>query len=217
VITNVPRPRPPHLHRETTRHGRTAWYVRVDRGKRVRLRGEYGSPEFQAAYNAAIDGKPASDAAAFKAQSLGWLIERYRESSAWTNLSQATRRCRERILLAITKTAGKTAVSRIDRDAVERGIERRNQYGARHFLQTMRGLFQWAYRAKLTDIDPTKELKVTLHLRMVITFGRKMNALHLKRIRRAALANVLPSTSCCTPASVVATRSGLVDPTSRMA
>jgi integrase len=128
----------------------------------VRLRGEYGSPEFQAAYNAAIDGKPESDAAAFKAQSLGWFIERYRESSAWMNLSQATRRRRERILLAITKTSGKTAVARIDRDAVERGIERRNKHGARHFLQTMRGLFQWGYRAKLTNSDPTKDLKVIL-------------------------------------------------------
>ena len=161
-MNDMPRPRPPHLHRETTRHGRAVWYVRLDRGRRVRLRGEYGTPEFQAAYKAAIDGKPASGAATFKAHSLGWLIERYCESSAWTNLSQATRRRRERVLLAITKTAGKTAVSRIDRDAVERGIERRNQYGARHFLQTMRGLFQWALRAKLADSDPTKELKVIL-------------------------------------------------------
>jgi integrase len=161
VIANMPRPRPPHLHRETTRHDRTVWYVRLDRGKRVRLHGEYGSPEFKAAYKAAIAGQ-APSAAVFKAQSLGWLIERYRESSAWTNLSQATRRRRERILLVVTNTAGKMAVSRINRDAVERGIERRNQYGARHFLQTLRGLFQWAVRVNLADSDPTKELKVIL-------------------------------------------------------
>jgi hypothetical protein len=101
--------------------------VRVDRGKRIRLHGDYGSPEFQAAYEAAINGKPASSRAVFKAQSLGWLIERYRESSAWANLSQATRRRRERILLAITENAGKTALWRIDRNAIERGIERRNR------------------------------------------------------------------------------------------
>jgi integrase len=162
LIQIMPRPRPPYLHRETTRHGRTAWYVRIDKGKRVRLHGDYGSPEFQAAYEAAMDGKPAPSAAAFKAQSLGWLIERYRESRAWANLSQATRRRRERILSAITETAGKTALSRIDRNAIERGIERRNRYGARHFLQTMRGLFQWAVKAKLAYTDPTKELKVIL-------------------------------------------------------
>jgi integrase len=162
VIVDMPRPRPPHLHRESTRHGRTVWYVRPDRGKRVRLHGEYGSPQFQAEYKAAVAGQLSPSATAFKAQSLGWLIERYRESSAWTNLSQATRLRRERILLAITATAGKTATSRIDRSAIERGIERRNQYGARHFLQTMRGLFQWAIKAKLIDADPTMELKVAL-------------------------------------------------------
>lgn len=29
----MPRPRPPHLHRETSRHGKTVWYVRVDKGR----------------------------------------------------------------------------------------------------------------------------------------------------------------------------------------
>jgi len=108
------------------------------------------------------EGAKPSSLGAFKAESLGWLIERYRESTAWTNLSQATRHRRERILLAITATARKTASSRIDRSAIERGIERRNQYGARPFLQTMRGLFEWATKAKLVDADPTMELKVTL-------------------------------------------------------
>jgi len=53
-------------------------------------------------------------------------------------------------------------LSRIDRGGIERGIERRNLYAARHFLQAMRGLFGWAVRAKLADSDPTAELKVIL-------------------------------------------------------
>jgi hypothetical protein len=57
---------------------------------------------------AACVGQLAPSTAAFKAQSLGWLIERYRESTACTTLSPATRRRRERILLAATNTAGKT-------------------------------------------------------------------------------------------------------------
>ena len=48
MIENMPRPRPPHLHRETTRHGKHAWYVRIGKGKRVRIDGDYGSPEFTA-------------------------------------------------------------------------------------------------------------------------------------------------------------------------
>jgi len=49
VIANMPHPRPPFLHRQITRHGRAVWYVRVAKGKRIRLRAEYGSPEFWAA------------------------------------------------------------------------------------------------------------------------------------------------------------------------
>ena len=212
----MPRPRPPYLHRETTRHGRPVWYVRVDRGSRVRLHGDYGSPEFQAAYEAAIGGRPAPSRAAFKAQSLGWLIERYRESSAWANLSHATRRRRERILLAITETAGKTAFSRVDRNAIERGIERRNRYGARHFLQTMRGLFQWAVRAKLAYADPTKELKSSFPPLTAITFGPMRNVPHSRPAGRAEHGSVWLSMYCCSPGFDVVTLSGSVDHTLRM-
>jgi integrase len=66
------------------------------------------------------------------------------------------------MLLAVTETAGTKAMSRIDRAAMEHGIERRNQYAARHFLQAMRGLFHWAVKAKHVDNDPTAELKVVL-------------------------------------------------------
>ena len=43
----MPRPRPPHLHRQITRHGKTVWYVRIGKGQRVRLRAEFGSDEFE--------------------------------------------------------------------------------------------------------------------------------------------------------------------------
>ena len=53
----MPKPRPPHLHRETTSHGRTVWYVRVVRGPRIRITAAFGTPEFDAEYQAAISGK----------------------------------------------------------------------------------------------------------------------------------------------------------------
>jgi integrase len=134
------------------------WYVRVGKGRRIRLRGEYGTPEFQAAYDAAITGKPATASSKFNSQTLGWLIERYRESDAWGELSYATRRQREGILRNATATAGKEPLSRIDQKAIRDGIKRRKGPNAkRHFLQTMRGLFQWAGsdEEKLIDHDPT--------------------------------------------------------------
>ena len=52
----MPRPRPPRLHRQRTRHGKTVWYVRAGHGPRIRLRPDFGSPEFEAEYHAAISG-----------------------------------------------------------------------------------------------------------------------------------------------------------------
>lgn len=62
-MTDMPRPRLPHLHKETTRHGVIVWYVRMDRGPRVRIKETFGTPEFTEAYRLAIAGhKPASKA-----------------------------------------------------------------------------------------------------------------------------------------------------------
>jgi hypothetical protein len=45
-MESMPRPRPPFLHREITRHGVVTWYFRLGKGPRIRIRGEFGSAEF---------------------------------------------------------------------------------------------------------------------------------------------------------------------------
>jgi hypothetical protein len=88
----MPRPRPPHLQREITRHGKAVWYVRVDHGPRVRIRAEYGTAEFDTEYRAALSGAAPARKATPSCSSLAWLIARYRETTAWTDLSATTRR-----------------------------------------------------------------------------------------------------------------------------
>jgi len=55
-MPDVPRKLPPFLHRETNRHGNPVWYFRRGKGRRIRIRGEFGSVEFWAAYEAAAKG-----------------------------------------------------------------------------------------------------------------------------------------------------------------
>jgi len=62
VLVAMPRPRPPHLHRQVTRHGKAVWYVRVGKGPRTRIRAEFGTPEFDAEYQAAVTGAPRPNA-----------------------------------------------------------------------------------------------------------------------------------------------------------
>lgn len=148
-MQDMPRPRPPHLHREKTRHGRVVWYVRIGQGPRTRLHAAYGTPEFTAEYQAVLSGNPAPRPGRGRAGSLRWLVERYRDSSAWLGLSLATRRQRDNIFAHILNSAGDEPFADIDRKTIVEGRERRKDRpaAARHFIETMRGLFRWALDA----------------------------------------------------------------------
>lgn len=153
----MPRPRPPHLHRERTRHEKTVWYVRIDKGPRIRIRAEPGTPEFDREYAAAIRGEAATrKPGQARAGSLQWLIERYRESSAWRSYSLTTRGQREHILRQIIETAGTEQFTRITEQTIIAGRERRAEtpFQARHFLDVMRSLFGWAKECDLVKINP---------------------------------------------------------------
>jgi site-specific recombinase XerC len=53
------------------------------------------------------------------------------------------------------KTSGNPALSSITSGAIKHGIDRRKPFAARHFLDTMRGLFKWAVDAEHVAADPT--------------------------------------------------------------
>jgi integrase len=152
----MPCPRPPHLHRQVTRHGKTVWYVRVGKGPRTRIKAAFGTPEFEAEYRAAVSVRPRSTSSA-PVNTLSWLIERYRETPAWRDLSLATRQQREAILAQVIKSAGKEAYAQITRATIIAGRDRRQATPAqaRHFLETTRGLFRWATDTQLVKTNPT--------------------------------------------------------------
>jgi integrase len=156
LIPGMPRPRPPFISREVTRHGRPVWYVRRN-GKRIRLRAEYGTPEFEAEYQAALARSPKPQKGEVAGGTLAWLVERYRETGDWQSLSLATKRQRENILKQVLASAGDKPIARITTDTIAAGRDRRikTPFQARHFLDTMRGLFRWAAKAKLVKADPT--------------------------------------------------------------
>ena len=167
MIDNMPHPRPPHLRLEKTRHGRRVWYLRLGNGPRIRIRGEYGTPEFHAAYQAAIRGDQPARLPAARSGSLAWLISRYREVVAWRSLSPATRRQRENIFKHVIRSAGTSSFHDISRATIVAGRDRRSgtPAQARHFLQAMRSLFAWAVEAGLVKHNPTNGVKDPKRLR----------------------------------------------------
>jgi integrase len=160
-MDDMPRPRPPHLHRQVTRHGRTVWYVRVDKGRRIRIRAAFGTPEFDAEYQAALAGNSSSRTRGTTSGTLAWLIERYRETTAWSDLSLATRRNRENHFKQAIETAGHQPIRAISQAVIIAGRDRRaaTPAQARNFLDAMRGLFRWAKEAKHVSVDPTEGVK----------------------------------------------------------
>jgi integrase len=157
-MADMPRPRPPYLHRFKTRHGRFIWYMRRPGHNRVRLRAEFGTPEFQAQYDAAISGQPVTQGKTKAASgSVAWLWERYRETDAWGHLGSSTRKQRENIILHVLAKIGPEPCASITKKEITASRDARSgtPAQARNFLDCMRGLFRWALEADHVKIDPT--------------------------------------------------------------
>lgn len=163
MIDDMPRNRPLHLQKETTRHGTTVWFHRVGKGPRTRIRGEYDSEEFKAAYRAAENGTPLEHPKKAGKGTLSWLVAQYRDSGVWQNgLSAATRRQRENIFKGVLATAGLDDASKhVTPKSIKAGLERRKDTPsqARNFLDAMRGLYEWALEAEHVTHDPTAGIK----------------------------------------------------------
>jgi hypothetical protein len=158
----MPRPRPLRLHKEINRHGTAVWYVRVGQGPRIRIKAKYGTPEFEAAYQSAVNGERPQTPGKAAHGTLGWLFDLYRQTSAWTDLAQSTRYKREQIIMRVLETAGHEPVSAITEAHVIAGRERRaaSPSSAQAFLDTLHGVFKWAVKSKLAKSDPTLNVKV---------------------------------------------------------
>ena len=100
-MTDMPRPRPPFLRREVTRHGTVVWYVRKGEEQRVRIRAAFGTSAFDAEYQAALNATPRPAKGGPTSGSIAWLIERYQDTTAWGKLSKASRRQRQNMLAQV--------------------------------------------------------------------------------------------------------------------
>lgn len=150
---------PLNVTREKTRHGKVKFFYRVGKGERTRLPDDVNSQEFKEAYRLAASGqKPfVTKNENTPAQSLRWLIERYRESSTWKAFSPATKRQRENLFIQALERSGNAPFAAIDKKSIIYALESRSDTPAQanHFLKAMRGLFSWALKNDHLATDPT--------------------------------------------------------------
>lgn len=152
MTVDMPRPRPPYISHETSRHGRLVWYFKRD-GKRTRLPKEYGSEAFWEAYNAALAGKKVEKKPTSTA-SLQWLVDRYKESPAFAKLKPSTRRMRDNILKATCRNAGHNSFAKITRKHIETAMAEKKPNAANNFRKVMSQLFTWAVKAGHLEVNP---------------------------------------------------------------
>ena len=160
-MPNMKHPRWPHLERRVSRHGRVCWYVRRGHGLRTRLRAPIGTSEFEAEYLGALRGETQSKQKGPPTGTLGWLWERYCDSSAWSGLSKATQRQRENIMKHVLKTATEAPLGEITKKVIIDGRERRKDTPsqANNFLKLMRGVFAWGIEAEYVKSNPAEGVK----------------------------------------------------------
>lgn len=161
MMEAMPRPRLPHLQRERTRHGRWVWYVRVRRGARVRLKGEYGSPDFMAEYHAAIKAKAPTPVSRASQGTLKWLIETYTASPEWAKTAAETRKQFGYQFRRMEESAGATEITEITQADIMAGRDRRaaTPSDANKFVRASRRLFAYATGRKWLTANPAAEVE----------------------------------------------------------
>src|ERR1700745_1193718 len=95
------------------------------RGRGQELGPASGTQECDAEYQSALVGKPRQANSSTAAGSLAWLIERYRETTAWTDLSLATRRNRENHFKRGIGKAGNNSIRAITQQHIVAGRDSR--------------------------------------------------------------------------------------------
>lgn len=159
-MLDMPRPRKPFIQREITRHGKTVWYFRRGKEQRIRLPGMFGSPEFNAAYDAAANGTPLPVKAAAPRSSLRWLVDQYLDSGRFSRLAVETREMRRRVLLNVCKTGGDLNFRSITMQTIQSGRVRREAtpYAAANYVKIMRALFAFAVDSGWRDDNPAEKV-----------------------------------------------------------
>lgn len=159
-MIGMPKARPPHIERFTTRHGGCIWYFRVGKGERKRLPDTYGSETFWQAYELALAEYRAKHAPKGM-RSLGWLLDEFERSPAYSKAAKETKkqltyqmaRMRERGAAKVPLQAITAAQITKNRD------DRADKYSdANKYVKSCRKIFGWAVQHGHMKSNPAKDV-----------------------------------------------------------
>lgn len=153
---------------DTDRHGNVRLYYRRH-GRKVRLRGPTGSPEFLTDYRRAAAGpkEPKSTTkpvGRVKPDTFHWLCTQYYKSSMWAGLDPKTQKTRRAILERFSLHNGNG--DKPFRMMLARHIRKRRDEmmatpeAANSMVKVLRQLFRFAVTYDLADTNPAKDVEL---------------------------------------------------------
>jgi len=145
------------------RHGKVWHYFRRPGHRAIALPGLPWSAEFMAAYQVALANMKAAaiGAARTKPGSINELIVAYYGHKTFTEeLAPATQAMRRAILERFRIGYGHGGAQTLQREHIERLLDKMKPYAARNWLKTLRGLMQFAIRVHRRKDDPTHGIKL---------------------------------------------------------
>lgn len=159
-----------HVSRFRDRHGHLRHYLRLPGRKPVSLPGEAGSPEFMAAYTAAIQAAAATPApvrtpAAPAPGTLDALAVAYYRHDSFTSLRASSQANYRRIVESLRAKHGDKPVRMLDAAAIRKLMAEKGEHraAANHRLRVLRALCAVAIEGGQMAADPTAGVKRLRH------------------------------------------------------
>ena len=155
--------RPPkYCHGYIDCRGKPRWYLRRAGYKRVPLPGLPWSPEFMAAYEAAMAGQkivPGKDR--IKPGSVSDLIVLYYQTAAFTRLSVATQTTYRGILERFREDYGNQPVARLEERHINAILDKKaaTPAAANNLRRMLRAILKLAKKRKMIEVNPMTEIE----------------------------------------------------------
>lgn len=155
-----------HVHSFRDRHGRQRAYLRIPGMKATALPGAPGSPEFMAAYNAAVAvATPKGGGQKTIPGSLDALAISYYASNAFTGLGESTQAAYRRIVEELRRGYGTRPVIRMEPRHIEMLMAQKSEHptAANHRLRLLRALMAHAVKIRMIPTDPCRDIRKIPH------------------------------------------------------
>lgn len=155
----MPKKRDPYIETFKSRHGTRMWYFRVGKGPRIRLPGEYNSPEFREAYRNALASYRTGELT--EGRTVNWLIGQYKVSPAWEGLAKETKKQFRYQLERMKERIGPAPIEEITPASIAAGRDARasKPSDANKFLKCAVALFRFAVDRQWLKSNPAKGIE----------------------------------------------------------